>query len=132
MVEKVEMPRKIEVKIQTGSSELSNNDKINEESDNKTDEQSRKCVETCSACTEKVENLKSRNAEFTKIERVFKEKCKEMFENENILKQKDEELTQKCKVLEKENEILKQKCSANSEECLQKEIVVQEMKKNMM
>ncbi|MFS7905817.1 hypothetical protein Hanom_Chr01g00052141 [Helianthus anomalus] len=86
-------------------------------------------METCNACIEKDENLRSDNVEFTKIEKVFKEKCNEMLENENILKQKEEELTQKCKVLEKENEILKQKCSANNNECLQKENVVQEMKK---
>ncbi|MFS7896523.1 hypothetical protein Hanom_Chr15g01364471 [Helianthus anomalus] len=79
---------KNEVKTQLESSESSNNDKTNENFDYKNDEQFRKCVETCSACNEKDENLKSRNIEFTKIERVFKEKCKEMFENKNVLKQK--------------------------------------------
>ncbi|MFS8034505.1 hypothetical protein Hanom_Chr17g01581901 [Helianthus anomalus] len=86
-------------------------------------------METRSTCIEKDEKLKSRDIEFTKIEKVFKDKCKEMFENENILKQKEEKLTQKCNVLQKENEILKQKCSAKREKCLQKENVVKKMKK---
>ncbi|MFS7978795.1 hypothetical protein Hanom_Chr10g00919631 [Helianthus anomalus] len=74
-------------------------------------------METCNACTEKDENLKSRNIKFTKIETVFKEKCKERFENEEILKQKVEKLTLECQDFEKENDILKQKCSANCNEC---------------
>ncbi|MFS7927318.1 hypothetical protein Hanom_Chr04g00307661 [Helianthus anomalus] len=104
---------------------MGNNDEIGKQSEKENGTQCRKCMETCRANTEKEEKLKSRDIEFTKIENVFKEKCKEMFENENDLKQKDEELTRKCKLLEKENEILKQKCSANSNECLQKENVVQ-------
>ncbi|MFS7995410.1 hypothetical protein Hanom_Chr12g01117601 [Helianthus anomalus] len=80
---------------------MGNNDKINEQSDNQNDVQYRKCMETCSACTEKDENLKSRNAEFTKIQKSFQNICKEMLENENALKQKEEELTQKCKILKK-------------------------------
>ncbi|MFS7936143.1 hypothetical protein Hanom_Chr05g00411981 [Helianthus anomalus] len=39
--------------------------------------------------------LKIRNIEFTKIETVFKEKFKEMFENGYILKQEVKKLTQK-------------------------------------
>ncbi|MFS7917830.1 hypothetical protein Hanom_Chr03g00193781 [Helianthus anomalus] len=54
MTEEAGVP-KTEVKIQVESFESSNNDKINE----KSDEQCRKCVETCSACTEKDENLRS-------------------------------------------------------------------------
>ncbi|MFS8020088.1 hypothetical protein Hanom_Chr15g01411431 [Helianthus anomalus] len=53
---------------------------------NKTDEQCKKCIETCSACTEKDEKFRTRDLEFTKIEKVFKEKCKEMLENEKVLK----------------------------------------------
>ncbi|MFS8002188.1 hypothetical protein Hanom_Chr13g01199131 [Helianthus anomalus] len=60
-------------------------------------------METCSACTEKDEKFRTRDIEFIKIEKVFKEKCKEMLENEKILKDSDEKLTQKCKSLEKEN-----------------------------
>ncbi|MFS7914305.1 hypothetical protein Hanom_Chr02g00151831 [Helianthus anomalus] len=60
-------------------------------------------METCSAsaCTEKDEKFRTRDLEFTKIEKVFKEKCKKMLENEKILKENDEKLTQKCKSLEK-------------------------------
>ncbi|MFS7905550.1 hypothetical protein Hanom_Chr01g00048991 [Helianthus anomalus] len=41
----------------------------------KTEEQYKKCMETCSACTEKDRNMRSIDIEFTKIERIFKEKC---------------------------------------------------------
>ncbi|KAJ0902935.1 putative transcription factor interactor and regulator CCHC(Zn) family [Helianthus annuus] len=95
----------------------------------KTVEQCKKCMETCSACTEKDEKFRTRDLEFTKIEEVFKNKCKEMLENEKVLKDNDEKITQKCKNLEKENEILKEKVSKMTEECLQKENVFQEMKK---
>ncbi|MFS7996977.1 putative transcription factor interactor and regulator CCHC(Zn) family [Helianthus anomalus] len=37
------------------------------QSDHKTDEQCKKCMETCKACTEKDDNLRSRDIEFTKI-----------------------------------------------------------------
>ncbi|MFS7954289.1 hypothetical protein Hanom_Chr07g00628541 [Helianthus anomalus] len=67
---------------------MDNNNEIDDESDHKNEVQCRKCMETCNACTEKDENLRSRNIEFTKIENVFKEKCKEMFEAEKFFKQK--------------------------------------------
>ncbi|MFS7917254.1 hypothetical protein Hanom_Chr03g00186901 [Helianthus anomalus] len=82
---------------------MDKNDEINKQSHDKNVVQCRKCMETSSDCTDKDEKLKSRDIEFTKIEKVLKDKCKEMFENENILKQKEEELTQKkSNVLEKE------------------------------
>ncbi|MFS7966368.1 hypothetical protein Hanom_Chr09g00772921 [Helianthus anomalus] len=85
-------------------------DKIDEndfKSETKTEVQCRKCMKTCNTCTEKDENLRSRNIEFTKIEYIFKEKCIEMLENEKFLKQKEEELTQKCDSLKKENKVLR-------------------------
>ncbi|MFS7953698.1 hypothetical protein Hanom_Chr07g00621691 [Helianthus anomalus] len=96
----------------------------NEEDQKQTAEKTecKKCMETCSTCTEKDEKFRTRDMEFTKIEKVFKDKCKEMFEKEKVLIDNDEKLTQKCKVLDKENEILKEKCSAMTEECLQKEM----------
>ncbi|MFS7948273.1 hypothetical protein Hanom_Chr06g00558011 [Helianthus anomalus] len=57
-----------------------NNDEIINKFEHLNEVQCKKCMETCSACTEKDENLRSRNIEFTKIENVFKDKCKEMFE----------------------------------------------------
>ncbi|MFS7996797.1 hypothetical protein Hanom_Chr12g01134031 [Helianthus anomalus] len=66
MEEKVEVPI-TEVNISTDSEVL-----------NKNAEQCKKCMETCSACTEKDEKFRTRDLEFTKIEKVFKEKCKEM------------------------------------------------------
>ncbi|MFS8019145.1 hypothetical protein Hanom_Chr15g01400411 [Helianthus anomalus] len=45
---------------------------------NKIVEQCKKCMETCSAFTEKDENFRTRDLELTKIEEVFKNKCKEM------------------------------------------------------
>ncbi|MFS7980862.1 hypothetical protein Hanom_Chr10g00944161 [Helianthus anomalus] len=63
---------------QTESSESSNKD------ENKTDDQCKKCVETCSVYTENDEKFKIRDMEFNKIEIVFKDKCKEMFENEKV------------------------------------------------
>ncbi|MFS8021471.1 hypothetical protein Hanom_Chr16g01427751 [Helianthus anomalus] len=48
----------------------------------KTAEQYKKCMETCSACSEKDEKFRTRDIEFTKIENVFKNKYKEMLENE--------------------------------------------------
>ncbi|MFS8024478.1 hypothetical protein Hanom_Chr16g01463731 [Helianthus anomalus] len=86
-------------------------------------------METCSACTEKDENIRSINSEFTKIENVFKEKCKEMFEIKKFWKQKEEELRQKCDGLEKENKVLKQKCSVDYNECLQKDNIIQDLHK---
>ncbi|MFS7986993.1 hypothetical protein Hanom_Chr11g01016791 [Helianthus anomalus] len=67
---------------------MDNNDEIDLKTEHKNEVQCRKCMEICSACTEKDENLRFRKIEFTKIENVFKEKCKEMFEIENFLKQK--------------------------------------------
>ncbi|MFS8035008.1 hypothetical protein Hanom_Chr17g01587941 [Helianthus anomalus] len=94
----------VEVGIQSKSSEML------EKVDYKIDEQCKKCMETCKACTEKDNNLRSRDIEFTKIEKIFKEKCDEMFENKKFLKQENKTLTQKCDDLERENEILKGKC----------------------
>ena len=71
-----------------------------------------------------MKNSEQKISKFTKIEKVFKEKCKEMLENENILKDNDEKLSEKCKKLEKENEVLKK-----IEECDKKENECQEMKK---
>ncbi|MFS8019630.1 hypothetical protein Hanom_Chr15g01405991 [Helianthus anomalus] len=59
----------------------------------KTVEQCKKCMKTCSACTKKDEKFRTRDMEFTKIERVFKDKCKEMFEKEKVLIDNDEKLT---------------------------------------
>ncbi|MFS7962822.1 hypothetical protein Hanom_Chr08g00731011 [Helianthus anomalus] len=76
------MAAQIEVNTQTESTESSNNvksvgnnDEISDKTEHKNDERCRKCMDTCSACTEKDKNLRSRNIEFTKIEDVFKVKC---------------------------------------------------------
>ncbi|KAJ0876109.1 putative transcription factor interactor and regulator CCHC(Zn) family [Helianthus annuus] len=87
-------------------------------------DQCKKCMEPCRACTEKDEQCRTRDLEFTKIENIFKEKCKEMLEKEKVFKENDEKLSEKCNKLEKENEVLKM-----INECEQKENVVQEMKK---
>ncbi|MFS8033035.1 hypothetical protein Hanom_Chr17g01564721 [Helianthus anomalus] len=79
--EKATVPN-AKVKIQSESS------KMFDKSCHETDEQCKKCMETCKACTKKDENLRSRNIEITKIEKIFKEKCDEMFENEKFLKQR--------------------------------------------
>ncbi|MFS8020348.1 hypothetical protein Hanom_Chr15g01414491 [Helianthus anomalus] len=47
-------------------------------------EQCKKCMETCSDCTIKDEKFRTRDLEFTKIEEVFKIKCREMLENEKV------------------------------------------------
>ncbi|MFS8025245.1 hypothetical protein Hanom_Chr16g01472701 [Helianthus anomalus] len=57
-----------EVKTQSESSEML------DKSDYKTDEQCKKFMETCKACTEKDNNLRSRDTEFTKTEKIFKDK----------------------------------------------------------
>ncbi|KAJ0795415.1 hypothetical protein HanPI659440_Chr04g0150211 [Helianthus annuus] len=89
---------KTEVLIQTVFSVSTN--KI----DNKTNDQCKKCVETCSACTEKDKNLRSRDTEFTKIEIIFKEKCNEMIENVRFFKQKAKEATEmRCSRKRKQN-----------------------------
>ncbi|MFS7979101.1 hypothetical protein Hanom_Chr10g00923391 [Helianthus anomalus] len=85
-------------------------------------------METCSACIEKDKQFKSRDIEFTKIEKIFKEQCHEMLENEKLLKEKEKELTQKCENLEKENKILKQQCSADCNDCVQKDKIILELK----
>ncbi|MFS7972047.1 hypothetical protein Hanom_Chr09g00840011 [Helianthus anomalus] len=72
-VKEVEVPD-TEVITQTESSEMLN--KI----DHKTTEQCKKCMETCRTCTEKDDNLRSKEIEITKIEKIFKEKCHEMLE----------------------------------------------------
>ncbi|MFS7918459.1 hypothetical protein Hanom_Chr03g00201301 [Helianthus anomalus] len=92
--EKATVPN-AEVRTQSESAEMF------DKSDHKTDEQCKKCMETYKACTEKDENLRSRNIVITKIEKIFKEKCDEMFENEKCLKLENEKLTQKCDSLEK-------------------------------
>ncbi|MFS8018270.1 hypothetical protein Hanom_Chr15g01390111 [Helianthus anomalus] len=92
--EETTMPN-AEVKTQSESSDML------DRSDHKTDEKCKKCMETCKACTEKDENLRSRDIELTKIEKIFKEKCK-MLENEQFLKQENEKLTQKCDDLVKD------------------------------
>ncbi|MFS7985437.1 hypothetical protein Hanom_Chr11g00998361 [Helianthus anomalus] len=56
--------------------------------DYKISEQCKKCTKKCSAYTEKDNNMRSRDIEFTKIEKIFKEKCHEMLENERFLKEK--------------------------------------------
>ncbi|MFS7919971.1 hypothetical protein Hanom_Chr03g00218861 [Helianthus anomalus] len=72
---------------QNESSEILN------KSEHKIAEQYKKCMETCRACTKKDNNLRSIYIEFTKIEKIFKEKCNKMIENENFLKEKERELT---------------------------------------
>ncbi|KAJ0852855.1 putative transcription factor interactor and regulator CCHC(Zn) family [Helianthus annuus] len=92
-------------------------------------EQCKKCMEPCRACTEKDEQFRTRELEFTKIENIFKEKCKEMLEKEKVFNEKDEKLSGKCTKLEKENEVLKEDVLKMKNECSQKENVVLEMKK---
>ncbi|MFS7937062.1 hypothetical protein Hanom_Chr05g00423091 [Helianthus anomalus] len=58
-------------------------------------------MEMCKSCTEKDNNLRSRDIEFTKIEKIFKEKCNEMLENEKFLKQENEKLNRNAKFLKK-------------------------------
>ncbi|KAF5805179.1 putative transcription factor interactor and regulator CCHC(Zn) family [Helianthus annuus] len=110
----------IEVIIQTDTS-----DKI----DNEAEQQCKKCKETCSACIEKDEKLNKRDIEFTKINKIFKEKCHEMSEIEKFLKQENEKLKQKCDDLEIENKVLKEKCSAVCNKCVPKDIKIQELQK---
>ncbi|MFS7935800.1 hypothetical protein Hanom_Chr05g00407811 [Helianthus anomalus] len=62
MAQESEVPN-VEVKTQTESSEML------DKSDNKSDEQCKKCMETCKACTKKDKNLRSRDIDFTKIEK---------------------------------------------------------------
>ncbi|KAJ0809384.1 putative transcription factor interactor and regulator CCHC(Zn) family [Helianthus annuus] len=110
----------IEVIIQTDTS-----DKI----DNEAEQQCKKCMETCSSCIEKDAKLNNRDIEFTKIEKIFKEKCHEMIENEKFLKQENDKLKLKCDNLETENKKLKEKCSAVCNECVPKDIKIQELQK---
>ncbi|MFS7987799.1 hypothetical protein Hanom_Chr11g01027121 [Helianthus anomalus] len=91
--------------------------------------QCKKCMEPCRACTEKDEQFRTRDLEFTKIENIFKEKCKEMLEKEKVFKENDEKLSKRCNKLEKENEVLKENVLKMTNECEQKEIACQEMKK---
>ncbi|KAJ0540355.1 putative transcription factor interactor and regulator CCHC(Zn) family [Helianthus annuus] len=103
---------------------------VNSDSENlKLIEQCKKCMEPCRACTEKDEQFKTRDLEFTKIENIFKEKCKEMLEKEKVFNENDEKLSGKCTKLEKENEVLKEDVLKMKNECEQKEIACQEMKK---
>ncbi|KAF5809845.1 putative transcription factor interactor and regulator CCHC(Zn) family [Helianthus annuus] len=92
-------------------------------------EQCKKCMEPCRACTEKDEQFRTRELEFTKIENIFKKKCKEMLEKEKVFNENDEKLSGKCTKLEKENEVLKEDVLKMKNECEQKEIACQEMKK---
>ncbi|KAJ0458539.1 putative transcription factor interactor and regulator CCHC(Zn) family [Helianthus annuus] len=92
-------------------------------------EQCKKCMEPCRACTEKDEQFRTRELEFTKIENIFKEKCKEMLEKEKVFNENDEKLSGKCSKLEKENEVLKEDVLKMKNECERKEIACQEMKK---
>ncbi|KAM0071966.1 putative transcription factor interactor and regulator CCHC(Zn) family [Helianthus debilis subsp. tardiflorus] len=101
----------------------------NSETQIKIVEQCKKCMETCRACTEKDEKFRTRDLEFTKMENIFKEKCKEMLEKEKVLKENDEKLSEKCKKLEKDNEVLKENVSKMTKECSQKENVCLEMRK---
>ncbi|KAJ0780763.1 hypothetical protein HanPI659440_Chr06g0241461 [Helianthus annuus] len=119
-------------KIQTEPIKSSNTNKIDEnenKSENKAEQQCKKCMETCSACTEKDEKLKIRDIEFTKIEKIFKNKSHEMIESEKFLKQENEKMKQKSDELEKENKILKEKCSAVCNECVPKDKTIQELQK---
>ncbi|MFS7987122.1 hypothetical protein Hanom_Chr11g01018701 [Helianthus anomalus] len=52
----------------------------------------KKCMERCKACTEKDNNMRSKDIEFTKIEKIFNEKCNEMLDNERFLKEKEKQL----------------------------------------
>ncbi|MFS7917747.1 hypothetical protein Hanom_Chr03g00192811 [Helianthus anomalus] len=121
MAENATVPN-VEVKTQSKSSEML--DKF----DRKTD-QCKKCIETCIACTEKDNSLRSRDIEFTKIEKIFKKKYNEMVENEKLLKQENEKLTQKCDDLVKENKILKEKCSEVCKGCVPKDKTIKELQK---
>ncbi|MFS7963166.1 hypothetical protein Hanom_Chr08g00734911 [Helianthus anomalus] len=86
-------------------------------------------METCKGCTEKDDNIRSRDIEFTKIERIFKGKCHEMLENERFFKEKEKELTKKCEDLEKENKMLKEKCSTICNECVPNDKIIQKLQK---
>ncbi|KAJ0851059.1 putative transcription factor interactor and regulator CCHC(Zn) family [Helianthus annuus] len=92
-------------------------------------EQCKKCMEPCRACTEKDEQFRTKDLEFTKIENIFKNKCKEMLEKEKVFKENDEKFSEKCNKLEKENEILKENILKMRNECEQKEIACHEIKK---
>ncbi|MFS7953568.1 hypothetical protein Hanom_Chr07g00620231 [Helianthus anomalus] len=109
MTEESKVPDKTEVKIQTESSESSNNEENIKQYVDITTKQCKKCMETCRACTKTDKTLKSRDIEFTKIETVFKSKCKEMLETEEVLKRKVKKLTLKCQDFEKENKVLNTK-----------------------
>ncbi|MFS7917549.1 putative transcription factor interactor and regulator CCHC(Zn) family [Helianthus anomalus] len=122
MAKEAKMPN-VEVIIQTESSEMLY------KSNNKTEQECKKCMEMYKACTEKDNNMRSRDIEFTKIEKIFKEKCNEILENEKFLRQENEKLTQKCENLEKENEVLKQKCLVECNECIPKDKTIQELQK---
>ncbi|MFS7977973.1 hypothetical protein Hanom_Chr10g00910221 [Helianthus anomalus] len=103
---------------------------VNSDSENlKLIVQCKKCMEPCRTCTEKDEQFRIRDLEFTKIENIFKEKCKEMLEKEKVFKENDEKLSERCNKLEKENEVLKENVLKITNECEQKEIACQEMKK---
>ncbi|KAJ0620903.1 hypothetical protein HanIR_Chr01g0002661 [Helianthus annuus] len=66
---------------------------VNSDSENlKLIVQCKKCMEPCRACTKKDEQFRTRDLEFTKIENIFKEKCKEMLEKEKVFKENDEKL----------------------------------------
>ncbi|KAJ0929621.1 putative transcription factor interactor and regulator CCHC(Zn) family [Helianthus annuus] len=109
--------------------EVSSQTDTSVKTDNEAEQQCQKCMETCSSCIEKDEKLNNRDIEFTKIEKIFKEKCHEMIENEKFLKQENEKLKLKCDDLETENKKLREKCSADCNECVPKDIKIQELQK---
>ncbi|MFS7935099.1 hypothetical protein Hanom_Chr05g00399491 [Helianthus anomalus] len=85
MANKAMIAKATEVDNQTKSTKssqqarsMSKNEEIGKKDETKNEEQCRKCMETCSACTEKDKALTSRNAEFTKIDDLLKERNKKM------------------------------------------------------
>ncbi|KAF5759446.1 putative transcription factor interactor and regulator CCHC(Zn) family [Helianthus annuus] len=92
-------------------------------------EQCKKCMETCRACIEKDDIIKTKDIETNKLENVFKMKCKEMIETEEILKLKVEKLTQKCQGLEKDNDVYRQLCTTKCVGCVEKENKFQDFQK---
>ncbi|XP_022042023.1 interaptin-like [Helianthus annuus] len=129
--EKVEEDQKAE-KTTVSSAEVniqSESSKMLDKSVLKTDEQYKKCMEMCKACTEKDNSLRFRNIEFIKIEKIFKDKCNDMIENEKFLKQENEKLKQKCDDFEKENNILKEQYSEVCNECVPKDKTIQDLQK---
>ncbi|MFS7935213.1 hypothetical protein Hanom_Chr05g00400811 [Helianthus anomalus] len=82
-----------------------------------------KCMETCSACTEKDEIIKSKLAELTKTENTLKEKCVELASQEevHILKQKQ------INELNREIDLLKSDMKQFKNECGKKDLKIQDL-----